>query len=331
MPDEHKNFAYSTVATPPSPGATGSTLVVAAGDGAKFPTPPFNVTIWPIGTIPLTTNAEVARVTGIATDTLTFANASGTRTPQEGSNARTIIAGDQISAAITAKTLQDVEDSLRYDGDFVAGNYLDGDIVVSNGIAYLCTKATSVAPTAWPGGIAPAVQPLVVSYGTTLPASPTDGMEAILVDSVTNPSYQWRFRYNAGSTSPYKWEFVGGAKAKVLIAASVAAATGWNAIAPTFTFPRAGDYECSSYGMFSGYSTNCLMGVNMYIGGALNGPNGSCAQHVWGQGGYTSAEITDRLQSGLAAGTQMQLGYYLGAGTGNLSDRYIAVRPVRVA
>src|SRR5215831_18827737 len=110
MPDAHKNFAYSTVATPPSPGVSGTSLVVAAGDGAKFPTPPFNVTIWPIGAIPLTTNAEVARVTGIATDTLTFANASGTRTPQEGSNARTIIAGDQISAAITAKTLQDVED-----------------------------------------------------------------------------------------------------------------------------------------------------------------------------------------------------------------------------
>ena len=49
-----------------------------------------------------------------------------------------------------------------------------------------------------------------VYYGTTFPVSPADGQEAILVDSVTNPSYQWRFRYNAGSSSPYKWEFVGG-------------------------------------------------------------------------------------------------------------------------
>jgi len=49
-----------------------------------------------------------------------------------------------------------------------------------------------------------------VTYSTSLPASPVDGQEAILVDSVTNPSYQWRFRWNAGSTSSYKWEFVGG-------------------------------------------------------------------------------------------------------------------------
>src|SRR6516165_9884547 len=48
-----------------------------------------------------------------------------------------------------------------------------------------------------------------IPYGTSLPASPFDGQEAILVDSVTNPSYQWRFRFNAGSTSAYKWECVG--------------------------------------------------------------------------------------------------------------------------
>jgi hypothetical protein len=103
MPDAHKNFAYSTVATAPSPATTGNSLVVAPGDGAKFPTPPFNVTIWPFGMQPLTTNAEVARCTGISTDTLTITRA------QEGSTARSVGVGDQISATITAKTLQDVE------------------------------------------------------------------------------------------------------------------------------------------------------------------------------------------------------------------------------
>src|SRR4029077_16918092 len=48
------------------------------------------------------------------------------------------------------------------------------------------------------------------SYGTTLPASPVDGQEAILVDSVTNPTHQERFRFHAGRPTPYKWEFVGG-------------------------------------------------------------------------------------------------------------------------
>ena len=50
----------------------------------------------------------------------------------------------------------------------------------------------------------------LASYGTSLPASPLDGDEAILVDSTTAPTFTWRFRYNANSTSTYKWEFVGG-------------------------------------------------------------------------------------------------------------------------
>jgi PKD repeat protein len=60
-----------------------------------------------------------------------------------------------------------------------------------------------------------ALPQLKVPYGTTLPASPADGQEAILVDSTTNPSYQWRFRYNAGSSSAYKWEYVGGTDARL--------------------------------------------------------------------------------------------------------------------
>ena len=94
--------------------------------------------------------------------------------------------------------------SNAYKGDWAAGTYYPGDHVVYNGILYECVRQTTAAPVPWP----PA--PGAASYGTTLPASPVDGQEAILVDSVTNPSYQWRFRYNAGSTSAYKWEFVGG-------------------------------------------------------------------------------------------------------------------------
>lgn len=84
-------------------------------------------------------------------------------------------------------------------------------------------------------------------YGTTLPGSPTDGQEHILVDSLTAPSYQWRFRYNAGSTSAYKWEFIGGAPGDntVLTGEYVASVT-FVAMAtpgPLFALPRAGDYD----------------------------------------------------------------------------------------
>src|SRR5438045_867986 len=101
--DAHKNFAYSLVATAPSPASSGTSLVVTAGQGALFPTVPFNATIWPASTQPTSTNAEIVRVTAISTDTLTIART------QESTSARTVVIGDQIAASITAKTFTDIE------------------------------------------------------------------------------------------------------------------------------------------------------------------------------------------------------------------------------
>lgn len=103
MADSHKNFALSLVATAPSPAVSGSSLIVTAGEGALFPTPPFNATVCPVGANPTVANAEIVRVTAISTDTLTITRA------QEDTSARTILVGDQIFASITVKTLTDVE------------------------------------------------------------------------------------------------------------------------------------------------------------------------------------------------------------------------------
>lgn len=112
--DAHKNFAYSTILTAPSPAASGTSLVVQSSDGAKFPATSFNATVWPAGSEPTTVNAEIVRVTNIATDTFTISRT------QESTNARTMTVGDQIAATITAKTLEDVED------DFLVQHNTDG-------------------------------------------------------------------------------------------------------------------------------------------------------------------------------------------------------------
>jgi hypothetical protein len=128
MPDAHANFAYSLVATAPSPATSGTSLVVTAADGAKFPAAPFNAVIWPTASQPLGSNAEIVRVTALSTDTLTIARA------QEGTSARTVVVGDQIMAAITAKTLTDVEymktgaSTLYLKEDFCSGNNVAGGI-----------------------------------------------------------------------------------------------------------------------------------------------------------------------------------------------------------
>jgi len=103
MADSHKNFAYSTVATAPSPATTGTSLVVQAGEGTIFPAVPFNCTVWPADVQPLTTNAEIVRVTAISTDTFTITRA------QESSTARSIGVGDQIANTITDSVLTGAE------------------------------------------------------------------------------------------------------------------------------------------------------------------------------------------------------------------------------
>lgn len=114
MSDSHKNFAVSTVATAPSPAGSGLSLVVAAGEGTKFPTAPFNATVWPAGAQPTTANAEIVRVSAIAGDTLTIAR------QQESTSARTITVGDQIAATITAKTLTDIENLKLFQNEYVS-------------------------------------------------------------------------------------------------------------------------------------------------------------------------------------------------------------------
>lgn len=100
--DTHKNLAVSLVATAPSPATSGATLVVTAGQGGRFAAG-MPVMICPVGVTPDPSNAEIARCTGVATDTLTLTRA------QEGTSARTVVVGDQIIGAITAKTFTDIE------------------------------------------------------------------------------------------------------------------------------------------------------------------------------------------------------------------------------
>lgn len=109
MADAHANFAYSTLVSPPS-GTGGTSLTVGAGQGALFPTAPFNVTVWPAGAMPLASNAEIMRVTNKSTDTFTVTRA------QESTTAKTFSVGAQIAATVTAKTLTDAETAFTGSG-----------------------------------------------------------------------------------------------------------------------------------------------------------------------------------------------------------------------
>jgi hypothetical protein len=96
MADNPGNLILSTVATAPSPATSGTTLVVATGDGAIF-AQDNQAIIWPSGVTPTRTNAEIVRITNVATDTLTIVRA------QEGTSAKSIAVGYQIMVGLTQR------------------------------------------------------------------------------------------------------------------------------------------------------------------------------------------------------------------------------------
>jgi hypothetical protein len=170
-------------------------------------------------------------------------------------------------------------------------------------------------------------------YGTALPGSPTDGREYILVDSLTAPTYQWHFRYNAGATGPYKWEYIGGTPAYSAVATSeaVGTASAWVNLAtqgPLFTLPRAGDYEVEAwaYGSIAAAPSEVRMGVSDN-GDQTPAPYATfSASNAW-----TTALAYAQLKLGRAANDVLKMRYF-GTNAGNaLASRLLRVRPLRVA
>jgi hypothetical protein len=170
-----------------------------------------------------------------------------------------------------------------------------------------------------------------VSYGTSLPATPADGQEAILVDSTTNPTYQWRFRYNAGSSSAYKWEFVGGSPIWISVETSESTTSGTfvdlATVGPQFTLLRAGDY------LFHWDST----AVHTAVGNATN--IGLMRQGIeqvrstsYHAANYQNVHAGSWRGYGYAASDVVKLMYSLsGAGTATFMRRRLEIEPIRVS
>jgi hypothetical protein len=179
-----------------------------------------------------------------------------------------------------------------------------------------------------------------VAIGTTLPASPTDGQEAVLVDSLTAPTYAWRLRYTAGITDAKKWVYVGGAPfyaedtnlGTTGSASYVALATA----GPSFALPRAGDYLIET--AFTGIAGlaaggGCMMSYD--IGGTaandvdavyLVQPDANTAS-----GPRVQASVMRRARKvGLTAVT-LTTKYRSTGGTAAWYYRSLSVTPVRVA
>jgi len=173
------------------------------------------------------------------------------------------------------------------------------------------------------------------SYGTTFPTAPAHGDEHVLVDSLTNPSYQWRFRYNANSTSTYKWEFIGGTTLYAGIDPSEGTTTvsTWLDLAtvgPRVILPSAGEYSawCSSNAYHSVGGSACWIGIS---NGANNPQNQLPYTLSTANQGFIVSIAGSRITVS-AAGGDIRMRYYnQNAGTANWQYRRLSVQPIRVA
>lgn len=178
-----------------------------------------------------------------------------------------------------------------------------------------------------------------VGIGTSLPGSPTDGQEYILVDSLTAPTYAWRFRYTASISDSYKWVFIGGAP--VTSAINTEAASSQTTLAdlastvgPDITCPRAGHYflqwgfVARNGNTYMSYAEPCngAGNTNITVGSLIAGMN------VTGGGTGNNAGATmSGVTQGRAAGDIIRIKYRVDGNTSNFKYRWLTVVPIRVA
>lgn len=167
---------------------------------------------------------------------------------------------------------------------------------------------------------------------TSLPSSPTDGQVIDYVADATN-GVIWRFRYNADSSSAYKWEFVGGASLFQLVATSQSTSstsyTDLTTVGPTVTAPLAGDYdvEIGAFGRTNSAGATARMSYS--VGGAAATDADSIRfDTAAANNGLVSSKLERK--TGLSAATALKAKYMTGAGTALFLDRWMRVLPVRV-
>ena len=222
---------------------------------------------------------------------------------------------------------------LDWEGAYApATPYVKGDVVTYGGVVYGAvndsTGQTPPAANQIPQTFTPI--PLV----TTLPSSPFDGQEVILTDSLTAPTYTWRFRYVAAKASN-KWVFVGGAP---ILSAVDAAETTNSAVyvalttpGPSITVPVAGDYlvTVASLQDKSGSTANNQGFHSFDIGVTAASDNNAASTKLTNTTGIgVSADLPSRISA--PAGALLASKYKATGDTWRFATRRMLVEPIAV-
>lgn len=164
------------------------------------------------------------------------------------------------------------------------------------------------------------------------PGSPSDG-DRWIAYNVDAGGTVWKFRYNAGSASAYKWERVGGEAAlSQLITADAGTSGAWTPDNRNkILCPRAGDYLCRYTGFFNNVgasATEIITGVDDV---AVATPGRPWGDHTAVAAGGSVSISVERVVSGVTAGHNLG-GFWIGQTQQvNVDDRSFAMSPKRIA
>ncbi len=166
---------------------------------------------------------------------------------------------------------------------------------------------------------------------TTVPSSPNDEDEW---NYPVGNGVVWRFKYNSGSGSAYKWEFVGGGPALAGPGGSVTttSSTPTNITSgPAFTPPRAGEYVVR-YGLL--VLQNNATGISPTV--RLNASTSgvlftSQFNSSLGAGGFDNYNLTVLATLVASETVQMQVYNTSNAGSGSWSIAWIEATPIRIS
>lgn len=176
------------------------------------------------------------------------------------------------------------------------------------------------------------------SKGSLPPASPSDGDLWLLPADTTN-GVDWLFRYNAGSASTYKWEFIGGSPISANFDGAegiVAVINSWTdatTVGPSITVPRAGDYAIAfTMQCYHPAAAQANAGVGVSVNGGalaatflsaftLTGWNNTMVGTATGRGAYNA----------LPASANVYLRYQQSATGLIVRGRLLAIQPIRIA
>jgi hypothetical protein len=165
----------------------------------------------------------------------------------------------------------------------------------------------------------------VPTYGSAPPGSPADGAEHILTP------YQWRFRYNAGSASAYKWEFIGGPPGSTVTATSTGGINSQSFVplGVNFNIPRSGDYYWTIHIRVANDTSSGVGYATVITSGGVAQDALSCFFQSWTANGAGWTGHGPQLITGCT--TTLAVYVHVSAGVGTFGPVALGVWPSRIS